>query len=280
MTGPVQYWPQACASAAVAVWALFRFVAGMRRERLIADTPLVKIRSAAQGYVKVFGRAGPAGDAALAAPLSARTCVWWSYEIAERRRDTRDGSHWHVIESATSVTPFLLTDQGGACLVGPVNAEITPTDHDVWYRDADVRCTERRLAVGAQLSVTGELCSESNLADVDEASAALLREWKHDQPALLARFDRDHDGKIDGEEWQAARVAAVDQAGAHQLMTAVVRTSVIGQPTHGEPFLIAPMVAKSLMMREKISALLFLGVGLICVCVCGWTLEHAASLPH
>src|SRR5271168_5160410 len=59
-TGDLQtvhyYWMGAAACGAVALWALYRFFASMRRDRLLADTPLAKIRSAAQGYVKLFGR--------------------------------------------------------------------------------------------------------------------------------------------------------------------------------------------------------------------------------
>jgi hypothetical protein len=123
----------AAAAAVLAAWALYRFVASIRRDRLVADTPLVKIRSAAQGYVKVFGRARPFGDRATTAPLSSRACVWWSYSVEERVREAGQEKGWHVIDSASSVEPFVLADADSECLVGPVNAEITPTAHDVWY---------------------------------------------------------------------------------------------------------------------------------------------------
>ncbi|MDE2138555.1 MAG: hypothetical protein KGJ68_14075, partial [Gammaproteobacteria bacterium] len=40
-----------------ALLCLYAFFRRLRRDRLLADTPLVHIRSAAQGYVKVAGQA-------------------------------------------------------------------------------------------------------------------------------------------------------------------------------------------------------------------------------
>src|SRR5215469_6079892 len=120
----------ALVAAVLALLALYRFLVRLRRDRLVADTPQARLRSAAQGYVKVTGRALPAGAAPTAAPLSARPCVWWSYEIAEQERDARGNTRWHTVESAASVEPFALEDtDGNRCLVGPVSAEVTPTLH-------------------------------------------------------------------------------------------------------------------------------------------------------
>ncbi|HEY1312606.1 MAG TPA: hypothetical protein VGE92_01955, partial [Steroidobacteraceae bacterium] len=156
---------EAAALSIGAAWCLYKFAASVRRDRLLADTPLVKIRSAAQGYVKVFGRAAPAGQAATAAPLSSRPCVWWSYDVAQKTRNAKGETTWKSIDSATSVEPFLLRDADGECLVGPVSAEITPTSHNVWFGDlerplglpalahtfieqGDFKYTERLLSVG------------------------------------------------------------------------------------------------------------------------------------
>src|SRR5579872_1759103 len=87
---------------AVALFALRGFFVRLRRDRLVADTPLVRIRSAAQGYVKVTGRAAPAGAAPTAAPLTSRPCVWWRYEIAHRETDSRGNSRWSVVDQAAS----------------------------------------------------------------------------------------------------------------------------------------------------------------------------------
>lgn len=269
-------WLVAGGMAACAVWSLAKFVASARRERTIDDTPLVKIRSAAQGYVKVFGRGTQADDTELTAPLSRKPCLWYSYEVAERRRsNSRQESNWVVTDSGTSVHPFLLTDDTGSCLVGPVNAEITATSHNVWYPCSDVRNTERLLDIGSSVSVTGELRSHSETGGAEAATATLLRQWKQDQAALLGRFDHNHDGRIDAAEWQEARDAAAKEAQGNLLKSPIVRTSVIAQPTHGEPFLIAAMNPRALMRREKIFAALYFCAGILSVSICGWAVRQA-----
>ena len=43
----------------------------------------------------------------------------------------------------------------------------------------------------------------------------LLAEWKKDQPALLRRFDLDHNGQLDMKEWEWARRAARNEVAKH-----------------------------------------------------------------
>ena len=291
----LHFWEAAAVLGAIACWALYKFAASIRRDRYLEDTPLVKIRSAAQGYVKVFGRARPAQTDPTVSPLSLRPCVWWSYDVQEKQRNSKGETTWRTIDSAASITPFVLADADGECLVGPVNAEITPTSRDVWYGDSPspqgppvasrgfmsgdlYRYHEQLLRVGDQLSVTGELRSNSEIETSDAASAALLRQWKSDQAALLARFDQNHDGKIDGAEWDAARSAAAAESHAHTLKSNIVRTSCIGETTHGEPFLIAPMDSQRLVNREKLHAAMFLAVGVACAGCSAWAVEHALAL--
>jgi hypothetical protein len=287
------YWIGSVVCAAAALAALYGFLASLRRDRLFADTPLVRLRSAAQGYVKVFGRAEPPNGSPIAAPLSERPCVWWSYEVAYRDRSSRGETHWRSLEHATSVELFVLADMDSQCLVGPVNAEITPTTHDVWYgasprpggppgpasllESRDYRYTERLLSPGDRLSVLGELRSRSELLSTEAAAVALLRQWKQDQRALLARFDANHDGRIDAAEWESARLAAQRESGSRALVAPVTRLNVISEPTNGEPFLIAAMDAGGLERREKLHAMLFLGAGLLCVVLCAWAIGHARA---
>ncbi len=291
---PLPYSAIAVAAGALALLALFRFFVRVRRDRLVADTPAARIRSAAQGYVKLSGRALPAGPAPTAAPLTARPCVWWSYDIEQERRDSKGNTHWRTVESGTSVELFALVDDDGArCLVGPVSAEVTPTLRNVWYgtlphpvggppldaspllHSGDWRYTESLLGVGAQLCVMGELRSHSELGDANAATLAKLHEWKQDQRALLARFDRDHDGRLNGTEWETARAAAAREAKSETLQAPIERVSVISQPTNGEPFLIAPLSAAALEKRERLFAALYFVLGLACVVLCAWAIRHA-----
>ena len=294
---PPPYALIAVATAALALLALWRFLVRLKRDRLVADTPEVRIRSAAQGYVKVRGRAEPAGPSPTAAPLSSRPCVWWSYEIAREERDSKGRRYWETTDRRSSVEPFALIDDDDArCLVGPVQAEITPTVRNVWYgatswpmtgppEESSLfqrlgigswRYTERLLGVGARVCVMGELRSHSEVGDVNAAIAAKLHEWKQDQQALLARFDLDHDGKLNDAEWEAARQAAARESQSQTLQSSITRESVISEPTNGEPFLIAPLTEAALERRERLFAGLYLGLGLVGVIVCAWAIRHVA----
>jgi hypothetical protein len=288
------YWLAAAVCGAVAVWALFRCFSSLRRDRLLADTPLVKIRSAAQGYVKLCGRTAPVNGTPLAAPLSSRPCVWWRYEVEQKFRNAKGETRWESIDSGSSVDLFVLAETDAQCLVGPVNAEITPTIHNVWYgvdprpngppgssgllHQGDYRYTESLLNAGVQVSVCGELRSHSEGSDSEATAAEILNKWKHDQKTLLARFDLNHDGRIDAAEWEAVRQAAITEAQSQALHAPITRMSVISQPTNGEPFLVAAMDDAHLVRREKMRAALYLCAGLMGVVGCAWAIEHARAL--
>lgn len=280
------------AGSVLCLWGFFR---RLRRDRLLADTPLVHIRSAAQGYVKVAGHARPAGAAPTAAPLSGRPCVWWDFRIAERQRDSRGREQWHTVESATSVELFVLADDDAQCLVGPVKAEVTPSRINTWYGNGSrplggpppvntallmgpYRYTERLLEVGAQVCVVGELRSHSETGDLAAATAARLHEWKQDQAALLKRFDADHDGQLSATEWEAARAAAAKECETQKLQSTIARTSVISEPADGRPFLISPRGPEGMEKREWRMAWLYFAAGLACVWACAWALQQAGAV--
>jgi E3 Ubiquitin ligase len=285
----------AAVAGALAALALYRFFARLRTDRAVADTPLVHLRSAAQGYVKVVGESRPPGAEPTAAPLSRRPCVWWDFQVAEEHRDSRGRRYWETVERATSVEPFVLVSEESQCLVGPVHADVTPTLHNVWYGNSSrpmnapplestalfssgpFRYTERLLGVGARLCVLGELRSHSETGDVSAATVAKLHEWKQDQKTLLARFDADHDGVLNAAEWEAARQAAARECEGENLSSNIERVSVISEPADGRPFLIAPLSPEKLERRERYRAWLYFAFGLACVLVCAWALSHALS---
>jgi hypothetical protein len=287
---PLHYRIAAIVFGAVSLVALNRFFGRLRRDRVVADTPLVRIRSAAQGYVKVAGRAGPAGSTAISAPLSARPCVWWKYELADEEIDSRGNAHWRTVERGASVEPFVLSDGDAHCLVGPVNAEILPTTHDVWFgttprpeappsapspnlRHKSWRYSEWLLGVGDSLSVLGELRSHSGEGDFNNAVGAKLRQWKLDQDGLLKRFDINHDGQIDVAEWELARAAAAKELQTQSPQASLARISVISQPIGAEPFLIAPLSPARLERREKLFAMAYFVLGLCGVILCAWSVR-------
>jgi hypothetical protein len=283
----------AAIAGAGALLCLYGFLRRLRRDRLLADTPLVHIRSAAQGYVKVQGHARPAGAAPATAPLSGRPCVWWDFKVAREERDNRGRIEWHTVENATSVETFVLADDDAQCLVGPVSAEVTPTVRNVWYGSESrplggpppvntallagpYRYTEQLLEVGAQVCVVGELRSHSETGDLAAATAARLHEWKQDQQGLLERFDADHDGRLSAAEWENARQAAARECEAQKLQSNIERVSVISEPSDGRPFLISPRGPAGMEKRERVMAWMYFTLGLLCVWVCAWALRQAS----
>ena len=262
--------------AAGTAYAVYRFFTSLRRDRFAADTPLARIRSAAQGYVHLEGQAGPPPEGPIAAPLTKQPCVWWDYKVEEGQPANGGRKQWRVIDRATSVAPFSLRDADGECLVGPVGADVTPTSQRTWYGDTDqnYRYTERVIGQDAHLTVLGELRSRSVVESIAREVGKVVVEWKHDQAGLLARFDRNHDGQLDAQEWETARAAARDQVEA-SLATKDARVSVVGQTTHGEPFLIAPLDGKHLVRREKHRAALALAASLVLALLTAWAVQKA-----
>jgi hypothetical protein len=278
--------------AAGTVFALYWLFISLRRDRFAADTPRARIRSAAQGYVHFEGRAGPPPEGPITAPLSGSPCVWWDYRIEHHTNNGNNSKSWNVIDSASSVTPFSLSDGDGECLVGPVGADVTPTSHETWYGDTprpaclpglegrgwraecDYRYSERLIGSGAQLTVLGELRSHSAVESIEREVGKIVVEWKHDQAALLGRFDRNHDGQLDAAEWEAVRAAARQQVEA-SLGSKEARVSVVGQTTHGEPFLITPLDGKRLVSHEKHRAALALAASVALALLTAWAAQKA-----
>lgn len=280
--------------AAGTVYALYRLFVSLRRDRFAADTPLARIRSAAQGYVHLEGRAGPPPEGPIAAPLSGQSCVWWAYKIEHRTSAGNGRNSWHVIDSASSVAPFSLSDGDDECLVGPVGADVTATSHETWYGDAarptcmpglegrgwrpdcDYRYTERVICPGAHLTVLGELRSRSIVESIEREVGKIVSGWKQDPAALLAKFDRDRDGQLNAGEWEAVRAAAKEQAEA-ALGSRAERESVVGQTTHGQPFLITPLDGKRLVSHEKHRAALALAASIVLALLTAWAAQKAVA---
>ena len=256
------------AAAIASFWYAFR---AWRQNRLVGDTPISRVRSAAQGYVELRGRGIPMPNARESAPLTGKPCTWWRYEIEERNSESRRS--WGVVDSGTSDAPFLLDDGTGQCLVYPQGAEVFANAKDVWYGStswpdvripdgtgffgklADVllsggryRYTEYRMQPHEPVCALGEYRSGGNgTLSPDRAVAELLRAWKQDQKSLLARFDANHDGVVDGEEWEHARAAAHQQVVEAMLVKPQSEElSVLAKPADGRAFLLSASDGESL----------------------------------
>ena len=281
----------AALGASYAGWQFFRL---LRRDRFAADTPSSRIRSAAQGYVHLEGRVRCSPEQGeVRSPLTNRPCVWWDYKVEQYRSGRLERGEWTCTERGTSIAPFVLCDADGQCLVGPVGAEVIPSTHHVWhgkaprpevppalglplitvFDDQTYRYTESTLAVDAGVTVLGELRSQSLVTEIDEQVRALLADWKKDQASLLARFDANHDGQLDAGEWDAARAAA-KAAVEGRIGGSQSRLSVVGETTHGQPFLIAALDARRLVRREKHRAALAFGAAVLLAALTAFLAQH------
>ena len=283
--------------AMYSAWHFFRL---LRRDRFAADTPLARIRSAAQGYVHLEGTAAPSADEGeLRSPLTNRPCVWWSYKVEHCQSGRSRGPGWSALEQGSSVAPFTLHDTDGQCLVGPVGAEIIPAVHNVWrgstprpdgpparaiqvaaaLDDRPYRYTESLIPPGVKVTVLGELRSHSVTAEIDEKVRSIISAWKKNPSALLSRFDRDKDGELSMEEWEAVRTAARTEAQA-ELGGSGSHLSVVGATTHGQPFLIAPLDAKRLVKREKYRAVVAFAATILLVGLTAWLAQMGLMISR
>jgi hypothetical protein len=275
-------------SAGIAV-GMYMFFRRWKQRRLLEDTPAAHIRSAPQGYVKLSGRARSVDGKSLHAPLTGRGCVWWSYRIEQRGRNSRPAIVWGN-DCGTSDRRFLLVEQGDQCLIDPDGADIEPSNRKVWYGNSpdeippallggiafgfgqSYRYVEAILTEDAELSVLGEFRADTGTVtnSIDDEAAALLNRWKQNQPALIARFDVNHDGVIDAAEWQAVRTAALAEAQGDRLQKAPeARSCVLARPRGHQPFLIAAQSARQLARtegRRAVAGLMLTVLSLVVTC--------------
>ena len=261
--------------AALAIAAPLCFYFGFRNwrlARLIDDTPVSRIRSAAQGYVELSGIASMGEGPPTIAPLSQLPCAWWLYRIEHRTGDGRD-ARWETINRGVSVTPFLLQDDTGACLIGPTGADVRPGHRDCWrgsipwptvpgggqrfgLQGGDYRYTEHRINEHEQVSVIGEFRTMGGVSSADATAEVmrLLAEWKQDQPVLLERFDTNHDGVLSQAEWERARTAARAQIEQQAPRAGAPLQSIVVKPIDNRPFLIAASNMAAFARRSRLAA--------------------------
>jgi hypothetical protein len=283
-----------------AVYSFWYAFKAWNKNRVIADTPTSRVRSAAQGYVELSGRGILQADSRNKGPLTGMPCTWWRYKIEERRYSGRSRS-WSTLESGTSSEPFLLDDGTGQCLVDPRGAEVFPGASDVWYGPTEwpevhipngtgvfgwlvdtfvtdkYRYTEYRLQPHEQVYAIGAFRSlgGASVENPDAAAADLLRAWKHDQAALLARFDSNHDGTLSSAEWEQARAAARRQV--QDSRAAEVRPpslNVLADPMDGRSYLLAASDGESLARRFRRRALAGIGGFVGSSAALTWMLMH------
>ena len=251
------------------------------RKRIMEDTPTSKVRSAAQGYVELHGSGELMEGPPIIAPLTGITCTWYDYRI-EERQFSGNKSEYVTIEKGNSTELFLFADDTGKCIIDPEGAEVTTASCDVWYgkskhpqrgppakrgllsffRGGKYKYTERRLhpreplyAIGLYKTVGGVGGESSIDADVRD----LLREWKHNSEALLAKYDKNHDGQIDMDEWQAVRDGAFKVVMARrQKKKSAPPVNVMGKTLRRRLYMLSAIPQEILTRRYYLCAMGFL----------------------
>lgn len=236
-------------------WAVRRMV----QARYLLDTPTSKIRSAAQGYVELYGVLQE-HKASLQARLTGNPCLWWRFKVEEYSSSDKR-SAWRVVKSGSSEACFLLSDGTGECLVDPKGAEIRPATKEVWQGEQapltmgngglfdwfssgkQYRYTEERLHAGEPLYAIGDFHTRGGGQqglDLNAAQGAVIREWKADYGQLLERFDRDGNQQLDEQEWQRVRLAAQLEAEDRQRQVSLqpVRHE-LRKPAQAQPFILS-----------------------------------------
>lgn len=269
--------------------AAFYFIwRSLHRARIIEDTPTARVRSAHQGYLELEGEGRLLDGTPIVAPLTGTHCLWYRYKIEHResRSDSRGNSRatWSTLQSGVSDGLFALDDGTGRCIVDPDGAEVVSVDGDVWYGhdefprqgppaskswfrlgSGDYRYTEERLMPGPVYALGWFGTVRNAPGDVNAEVALLLRDWKGDQPGLLARFDRNGDGRVDAGEWDAAREAALQEVirlRSHR-PHAPDSNLLSRAPSDRHPFLISAVPQQVLTARFRRRALIALAFTLI-----------------
>lgn len=254
----------ALCGGAAAAWLGLR---DLRRARELEDTPQSRIRSAAQGYVQLLGRARLMPGPRIVSPLTGVPCIWWHYRVVDTSERNSE-----VIADATSEDLFYLSDTTGDCIVDPVGANVEPnvtrswaghsqkplhlprSAWDAFFTYGKYRYTERLITEDALLTAKGWFRTQAAAQASDESRdlAALLGEWKRDRRELLRRFDADRNGRIDPEEWETARAAALEEIRTRRAeQQTLPDLNVLGHPPDRREFLLSAVSRQTLLERYR-----------------------------
>ena len=256
---PAEFWGFLICPAAITLCCLWAFVRYLRFARLIEDTPTSKIRSAAQGFTELEGRAVLVAKSILASPLSGKACIWYRFKV-ERKIDTGKSTRWRTVQSGSSPHPIRLDDTTGHCLLSQKGASIHTHLKKTWYgmsaspslksversdsflQYGNYRYSEELITENTPLYALGHFKTvrANDGFQQHQAVANIIGSWKADYQELLAKFDKNNDGTLDAREWKLVRLAAkleADDLSKELLNEAEIHT--MEKPPRSLPYLIS-----------------------------------------
>jgi len=295
---PASFWFWTCVLCVLVIGALLTGFLFLVRAWTVQETPLSFIRSAAQGYVKLEGHADLMPGPPIVSPLTDNRCVWWSYKVEERHSSGRN-VNWETVEHGVSDDLFLIRDSSGQCVVDPEHAEVLPTTETVWYGaeprpltgpaiggfalTSKYRYVEKLIHPQEFIFALGFFHTQGGDAGavvINDEVAQLLHAWKQNQADLIRRFDANHDGQIDQQEWEAARQAAREQVLSQEQQAAQSPpVDVLSQPKDGRRFIISTRQETRVVRRFQLWAAACLLVFVLGAGIAGFLMTTRLSAP-
>ena len=104
------------------IYLFFKGFREFRKYRLMADTPVIPIRSMAMGLVEIYGTAR--GGVQVVSPVSHTACYWYKVEIEKETKDSKGRKSWSNYATDINGVPFDLEDATGRVRVNPQKAEL------------------------------------------------------------------------------------------------------------------------------------------------------------
>lgn len=104
---------------------IYLFIKGFRefrKYRLMADTPVIPIRSMAMGLVEICGTAR--GEQLVSSPVSHTPSFWYRVEIQKRTKDSKGRESWSHFGTDVNGVDFYLEDATAKVRVNPREAEL------------------------------------------------------------------------------------------------------------------------------------------------------------
>ena len=238
----------------------------MKKKRVFMDTPTSKIHSAAQGYVQLEGTGHIYDDIELRGPHTNAPCLWYDY-LVERREGSGKDAKWVTEEHITSTELFMLQDKTGWCVINPVKADVIESHKVVNYQNANrseaswynryYRVTEKTILPKVSMTVIGEYQTIRRIDTMGGSEALLgdlVKTWKADYDALLAKYDTDGDGQIDADEWERVLADARQEVQRERAdAQAEEGVNTMAYPyKHRKPYVISTKTEEELIRRYNL----------------------------